>query len=270
MHTELRLTTPPEVPLEAECLSPDRLQGLSQSGIEHLQVMHGNRRAKVGDFFHVAGTGHAQLQLEGDLSRVKYIGQNMTQGEIRVDGSVGMHLGAGMRGGLISVSGDAADWVGPEMSGGRIVVDGDAGHMVGCAHRGQKQGMQGGEIFVRGSVRNELGGAMRRGLIVVGGGAGDYVGVNMRAGTIMVMGEPGIRPGAGLLRGSIILFRPVEVLPSFRSSCRMRPEFLRFYLNYLRQQNFEVPDAYVAGRYRRYCGDALEENRGELWIFDSD
>lgn len=267
MRTELRLKTSPEVPLEAECLTPTRLKGLSQSGVEHLRVMHGNQEARVGDFFRVTGNGSHELHLEGDLSRVKYIGQGMKQGEIQVHGSVGMHLGAGMSGGLITVLGDASDWVGPEMSGGRIVISGDAGHMVGSAYRGQSEGIQGGEIFVQGSVRNELGGAMRRGLIAVGGGAGDYVGVNMRAGTILVMGESGIRPGAGMLRGSIVLFEEVEMLPSFRYSCWARPEFLRFYFHYLRRQGFGIPDSYLSGRFHRYCGDAIEENRGEIWMF---
>ena len=268
MRTELQLTTAPEVPLEAECLSPDRLLGLSQAGIERLQVLHGNREARVGDFFKVAGNGQPVLQLSGDLSRVKYLGHRMTRGEVRIEGDAGMHLGAGMSGGLIHVSGDAADWVGPEMSGGRIVVRGDAGHMVGSAYRGQRVGIQGGEIFIHGSARNELGGAMRRGLIAVGGDAGDFAGVNLRAGTIVVLGECGIRPGAGMLRGSIVLMKPTELLPSFAYSSALRPVFLRFYLQHLRDCGFDIDDARFAGRYRRYCGDGIEENRGEVLMFD--
>ena len=249
MHTELQLTAAPEVPLEAECLSPDRLLGLSQAGIERLKILHGNREARVGDFFKVTGNGQPVLRLSGDLSRVKYLGHRMTSGEVRIEGDAGMHLGAGM-------------------SGGRITVRGDAGHMVGSAYRGQRVGIQGGEIFIHGSVRNELGGAMRRGLIAVGGGAGDFAGVNLRAGTIVVLGECGIRPGAGMLRGSIVLMKPVELLPSFAYSSALRPVFLRFYLQHLRDCGFEIDDAQFAGRYRRYCGDGIEENRGEVLVFD--
>ena len=269
MHTELELVTVPEVPIEAECLSPVRLKGLSQSGIERLKILHGNRTVRVGDFFRVTGNGQLFLRLQGDLSRVKYIGAGMTEGEVRIDGSVGMHLGAGMSGGLIHVSGDASDWVGPEMSGGRIVVMGNAGHMVGSAYRGQRVGIQGGEILVHGNVKNELGSAMRRGLIAVGGQAGDFVGVNMRAGTIVVMGGMGIRAGAGMIRGSIVSFEPLEMMPSFSYSCWLRPTFLRFYLCHLGQSGFEIGDEYMGGRYRRYCGDGVEENRGEILVFDA-
>jgi len=192
----------------------------------------------------------------------------MAEGEVRVNGSAGMHLGAGMSGGLIAVKGDASDWVGPEMSGGRIVVMGDAGHMVGSAYRGQTVGIQGGEILIHGNVKNELGSAMRHGLIAVGGEAGDFVGVNMRAGTIVVMGGMGIRAGAGMVRGSIVSFKPVEVLPSFSYSCRYGPVFLRFYLCHLGQSGFDIDDEMMGGIYRRYCGDSVEENRGELLVYD--
>ena len=101
MHTELELIATPEVPIEAECLSPAKIKGLSQSGIENLGMMHGNRKVRVGDFFRVTGNGQVSLRLEGDLSRVKYIGAGMKEGEIRVNGSAGMHLGAGMSGGVI-------------------------------------------------------------------------------------------------------------------------------------------------------------------------
>ena len=155
------------------------------------------------------------------------------------------------------------------MSGGRIEVMGDAGHMVGSAYRGQRVGIMGGEILIHGNVKNELGSAMRHGLIAVGGQAGDFVGVNMRAGTIIVMDEMGVRPGAGMVRGTIVSFQPVELLPTFSYSCWLRPTFLRFYLCHLGQSGFEVDDAYMGGRYRRYCGDSVEENRGEILVFDS-
>jgi len=191
--TLLKLHTPPQVPLETEVISPTSLSGLSESGIEHLQVMHGNVKAKLGDFFKVTGKGGSDIHLEGDLSNVKMIGTGMSTGKITIDGDVGMHVGMGMSGGEILVHGDAGDWVGPEMSGGRIVVKGNAGHMVGSAYRGQPAGISGGEIFIHGNAKNEIGNSMRRGFIAIGGNAGDFTGVNMLAGTIIVAGEMGIR-----------------------------------------------------------------------------
>ena len=267
--TLLHIHTQPDVPLEAETISPSIFSGLSESGIEHLRVMHGNAKAKLGDFFKVTGKGDTEIHLEGDLSNVKMIGAGMTDGKITVDGNVGMHLGAGMSGGEILVHGNAGDWVGPEMSGGRIVIEGNAGHMVGSAFRGQASGIQGGEIFVHGDAKNEIGNSMRRGFIAIGGNAGDFTGVNMLAGTIIVLGELGIRTGAGMKRGTIASFQDAQMLPSFEYSCTYHPLFLRFYLIRMREFGFnqQILDQHMNGKFKRYSGDGIELNRGEVLLF---
>ncbi len=267
--THLKLHIQPDVPLEAEVISPSTFLGLSESGIEHLQVMHGNVKAKLGDFFTVTGKGESDIHIEGDLSNVKMVGMGMSDGKITIDGNVGMHVGMGMSGGEIFVNGNAGDWVGPEMSGGRITVKGNAGHMVGSAYRGQSSGIQGGEIFIHGNAKNEIGSAMRRGFIAIGGNAGDFTGVNMLAGTIIVLGELGIRTGAGMKRGTIASFQDAQMLPSFEYSCTYHPLFLRFYLMRLREFGFrrKIQDKHISGRYKRYSGDGIELNRGEVLLF---
>ena len=267
--TLLHLHTQPDVPLEAEVLSPAAIAGLSELGIGHLQVLHGNVKAKVGDFFKVTGKGVPNIHLEGDFANVKMIGAGMSEGSITVEGSVGMHVGIGMSGGEILVKGDATDWVGPEMSGGRIIVKGNAGHMVGSAFRGQSTGITGGEIFIHGSAKNEIGNSMRRGLIAIGGDAGDFTAVNMRAGTIIVMGKMGIRTGAGMKRGTVVCFEDAPMLPSFEYSCKYQPLFLRLYLIRLQENGFErkIRGQHLNGKYRRYSGDGIELNRGEILLF---
>src|SRR2546423_667242 len=88
------------VPLQAECLTPDNLAGKSTAEVAALPVQHGNAQAAVGDFFHVEGdAGDGEVLLEGDCSRVKWVGADMKSGRLSVRGNVGMHLGAEMRGG---------------------------------------------------------------------------------------------------------------------------------------------------------------------------
>lgn len=267
MSIKLRLHTQSDVPLEMNCITPDAIKNLSQSGVEHLEIIHGNDTARLADFFTVKGKGDATIHVEGDASTIKYIGAGMTHGEIVVDGSVGMHLGCGMSGGQITVNGNAADWVGPEMSGGRIIINGNAGHMVGSAYRGQSIGILGGEIFVHGNVKNETGNSMRRGLIAVAGNAGDFTGVNLLAGSVIVMGELGGRTGAGMKRGTIVSFKDAEMLPTFEHACTYHPVFLRFYLMHLRKQGFDIDDRFINGRYDRWSGDSIELNRGEILLF---
>src|ERR1700680_733416 len=98
------------IPVEAECLTPDNLAGKSAAEIAFLPVQHGNAPAPLGDFFSVEGAaGGGEALIEGDCSRVKWIGAGMASGRITVRGDVGMHLGSGMTGGEIHVHGRAGD-----------------------------------------------------------------------------------------------------------------------------------------------------------------
>jgi formylmethanofuran dehydrogenase subunit C len=268
MVLKLTLHTTPEVPLEAEAICPDRLAGLSPAEVAKCEVHHGNRKAALGDFFRVAGGGGEEIRVEGDLARVKLIGDGMTRGRILVAGDVGQHLGAGMSGGEILVEGNTADWVGPEMRGGRIVVKGDAGHAVGSAYRGSRVGMRGGEIIVHGKAGNEVGNALRRGLIAIGGVCGDFAGVNMHSGTIIALGGLGQRSGAGMKRGSIVSMKAVQLLPTFTYACTYDPVFLRLFLLHLIARGLAVEEAQITGGYQRWSGDSVELNRGEILLFD--
>ena len=212
--------------------------------------------------------GNDNIQLEGDLSRVKLIGSGMSAGRIVIDGDVGMHVGTAMSGGEIVVEGNAGDWVGAEMTGGRLIIKGNAGHLVGSGYRGSPIGVQGGEIIVYGNAGNEVGGAMRRGLIAVGGNSGDFTGVNMLAGSIFVLGNMGWRPGAGMVRGSIISMQSAEMLPTFSYACIYHPTFMRLYLLHLRALGLPIEDAHISGLYQRWSGDGIELNRGEILLFE--
>lgn len=267
MSLELTLHTQPEVPLEADALSPDRLQSLSRRELEKLEVYYGNVRTPLAEFFTISGEYNGELHLSGDLSRVKHVGALMTSGNIHVHGDVGAHLGTGMTGGEIHVDGNAADWVGPEMQGGRIIVEGDAGHMIGAAYRGSPVGMIGGEIIIKGNVGNETGHAIRGGLIAVGGDSGDFTGVNMLAGTIVVCGQPGIRTAASMKRGTVVSLCDAEMLPTFSYDCCYHPVYIRLYLQYLDTIGLHVDETCINGNYERWSGDAVEMNRGEILIY---
>ena len=267
---KLILQQQPEVPLEAEVLSPATLSGIKIDDVPGLTLFYGNQKVPLGDFFSVADDGSDTITVEGDLSRVKLIGSDMSAGQLVVNGSVGAHLGAGMSGGLITVEGDAGDWVGRDMSGGRIVVKGRAGHLIGSAIRGSNIGMLGGEILIHGDVGNEIGNAMRRGLIAVGGGCGDFAAVNMLAGTVIVLGEMGIHGGASMKRGSLISMCEAKILPTFTYACRYQPIVMRPLLLHLRSLGMSIDDAWLSGFYKRWSGDAIEKNRGEILIYQAE
>ena len=268
MSLTLSLHTAPEVPIEADVICPDKINGNNESTLAALYILHGNQQTELGEFFKIKGQYDGEIRIEGDLSNVKHLGAAMTKGRMIIDGNVGQHLGTGMSGGEIIVEGDAADWVAPEMTGGRVIVKGNAGHMVGAGYRGSAIGMQGGEIIIHGNVGNETGHVMRSGLIVIGGSSGDFTGVNMLAGTIIVLGEMGIRNGAGMKRGTILSMHDAHMLPTFTYACTYQPTYVRMYLAYIKELGLIITDEQLIGKYKRWIGDAVELNRGEILLLD--
>ena len=162
---KLKLHTQPDVPLEAESITPAVINKLKVKEIEKVKVFHGNREVNMADFFTVSHNKTDLLEVEGDMHSIKYLGANMADGEMLIEGDVGQHLGSAMSGGFIKVNGNTGDWVAPEMSGGRLHITGNSGHCIASAYRGASKGVTGGEIIIEGNVKNELDSIMVFGLI---------------------------------------------------------------------------------------------------------
>jgi formylmethanofuran dehydrogenase subunit C len=263
----LTLKERPHVPLEAEVLSPDVVAPLGHGEVCALPVVLGKRQYRVDDFFEVEGAGGEELEIRGDVGRVKWIGCGMTRGRITIAGDAGMHLGAYMRGGTIEVTGNASDWVGAEMRGGLIHVRGNAGGQIGAAYRGSLSGMNNGTILVEGSAGIEVGMRMRRGIIAVKGQVRDFAGLQMKGGTIILMGGAEIRTGAWMLRGTIVSLTPIRLLPTFAYACAYQPTFLRLYARHLRTLGFSIPCEDGDGTYQRYSGDSSVPGKGEILVW---
>ena len=257
----------PHVPLEAEVLTPDVIAGLRHDEVRALPVVLGKRQYRLDDFFEVEGPGGEELEVRGDVGRVKWIGRGMTRGRIAIAGDAGMHLGAHMRGGTIELAGSASDWVGGEMTGGLIRVGGDAGGQVGAAYRGSLTGMSGGTILIEGSAGIEVGMRMRRGLIAVKGRVRDFAGLQMKGGTIVLTGGAELRTGAWMVRGTIVTLTPVPLLPTFTYACAYNPVSLRLYAQHLQSFGFRIPVEVTEGTYHRYTGDTSVPGKGEVLVW---
>ena len=257
---------PTGVPLEAESISPDLFADRSREEIEALPVALGNESHRLGDFFQVEGERSDQIEVDGSIPRVKWVGSGMTRGRVVIRGDVGMHVGSYMRGGEILVEGNAADFLGVEMEAGLIRVRGNAGHRAGAAYRGSKFGMRGGIILIEGDVGHEVGAYMRRGLVVIKGNAEDFLGARMAAGTICLFGQAGLRTGGGMQKGMIVCMHPVELLPTFAYDCSYAPVFLRILFKGLKRLGVQPTPQQANGLYRRYHGDLAEIGKGEILI----
>lgn len=265
----LTLKEQPNVPLEAEALAPDRTIGLANDAIRALPVYLGKRQRRLDDFFEVDGADSDQLVIQGDASRIKWIGRAMTRGQITIKGNAGMHLGAYMKGGAIEVSGNASDWIGAEMINGLIRVAGNVGGQVGAAYRGSLAGMKGGTILIGGSAGLEVGMRMKRGIIAIGGRARDFTGLQMKGGTIFLCAGAEIRTGAWMFRGTIVSLTPIQLLPTFLEASVSTPTFLRVYAKHLKSLGVSIPIEPTLGSYQRYTGDGCVPGKGEIFVWQA-
>lgn len=258
MAVMLHLKKELRVPINAECISPNVFAGKSLSKIAELQFWEGNRKRSLGDVFEVEGNcgktpSEVTIHLVGNLSKAQRICAGMTEGEVRIQGDVGMHLGEEMKGGKITVEGNAGSWVGSAMKGGVIEVRKNAGDYIGAAYRGSTKGMQGGTIIIHGNAGAEVGCYMRKGFIKVYGDIDQFVGIRMRNGTIIVKGNTKERAGAFMKGGKIILCNHVaSILPTFtidniKSKAKAEGEEIKepFYL---------------------FIGDLAEHGNGKLYV----
>jgi len=263
----LTLKEQPNVPLEAETLSPDITSMLTHDALCALPVQLGKRQRRLDDFFTVEGEASDDITIKGDARKIKWIGRGMTRGRIQVEGHAGMHLGAYMKGGSIEVSGNVTDWIGAGMTGGMIRVRGNAGGQVGAAYRGSLAGMTDGTIIVHGTAGLEVGMRMKRGVIFIGGAVRDFAGLQMRGGTIVLGGGAELRTGAWMMRGTIVSLKPLPLLPTFAYAATYNPTFIRILARTLRNLALSLPYEEREGGYERYTGDASVPGKGEILVW---
>lgn len=255
----------PEVPIEVECVAPDRFAALGEREIAALPVWQGTRAATLGDFFAVRGGRNALVRIDGDVPWADGLGTAMGGGMLRVEGRAGRGVGAGMTGGTIEVLGDAGDDAGMAMAGGVLRIAGSAGDRLGAARAGASRGATGGEIIVLGAAGALAGAAARRVLIVVVGSVGPDAARAMIAGSLVVLGAAGAGAARWSKRGTLVVMGAVAIAPTYRYACTYQPPHVRRTLTYLRQRHaLAIEDRYVHGRYRRYSGDMAELGKGEI------
>ncbi len=238
------------IAVEAEVIRPDVFAGKRREEIEGLPVWQGPAKLPLCEFFDVevqgnqgnGSTEETTIIFEGDVSRVKRIGQGMKAGRIEVLGTAGMHLGAEMVGGSILVKGDAGSWAGMEMNGGLIRIQGSAGDHVGSAYRGSWRGMTGGQILIEGNARSQLGGGLVGGQIIVEGNVENFCAIRQSGGLILVKGSAIRGVGAEMSGGTVAICGKIS---------RFSPGFMEI----SREENPLLGDLQLEGRFAKFTGD---------------
>ncbi len=247
-------------PIEAERINPDVFQNKTIAEIQKLKIWEGNKQRNLGEMFKIneINTDSEQegttITIEGDVSRVRRIASQMKNGEVLINGDVGMHLGENMQGGRVVVHGNVVGWAGSMMKGGTIEIHGNAGDYLAAPYRGSTEGMRSGKIAVYGNAGNEAGACMEKGTIKIYGNAGQFTGFRMRSGRIYVQRDCEGRTGACMADGKIIVGGHVEsVLPSFTID-NVKPK--------VKIERDEVAE----GPFYVFLGDLADNGRGKLYV----
>jgi len=212
----------PELYLECEKVNPDAFAGKTADQIAKLPGYQGKEISTLGDYFTVTGDAGAtaadtKIVINGDCTKMKYIGAKMTAGEVVVNSTTDMYTGSWMTGGKLLIKGDVHSFCGLAMKGGEFIIEGDAGNYLGAAYRGDWRGMSGGVLRIKGNAGSDVATFMTGGELIVEGDVDIHIGTHMEGGKIIVKGNANRRVGGQLVKGEIYVFGNINVMmPGFK------------------------------------------------------
>ncbi|MHB1231873.1 MAG: formylmethanofuran dehydrogenase subunit C [Burkholderiales bacterium] len=254
----------PRQPVDMSLLTPDKLHDKSSDEIAALQLASGNRKLRVDQLFELAPGDTQQIVIRASCGKLNFVGKEMTQGSITVEGDAGAYAGMYLRGGKLAVSGNTGAYAATGMTAGLMHIGGSAGDFLAASVPGDTHGMRGGTVVVEGNCGDRAGDRMRRGVVLIRGASGSYCAARMLAGTIVVEGELGICPGLRMQRGTLLAMHALQ-LPMTFNDCGVHPfPFLHLLAHHL--EALGHPLRKVPLRARRYLGDLATEGQGEILI----
>ena len=258
----LTLRAEPDVPLDAEVLTPDRLAGAQDigraAGVAR-QRARAARRVLRG-----LGSGD-DVRFEGDLRRVRYVGAGMTirggHGRRRCRGP----RGAAMGGGALPSTVTPATGPAPGCDGGTLVVRGSAGSPARRRPARRASGHARRRDRRPGDAGERAGEGLRRGLIAIGGRAGRGRGVAHAGRDDRRARRARPRRARACAAARSSRWRRAAAA-TFAFSCLYRPESCALPAPAARARARRLRE--LDGRYARWCGDGLELRRGEILILE--
>ena len=260
------LRAAPTQRLDCATLTPQSLQGKTLAEIERIELMTTRERATVADVFRLREGDHSSIVFEGGHPRLDRVGAGMSEGEILVDGEVGVEAGRLMAGGRLTIRGAAGPFAASGMKGGSLEILGDAGERLGGPLAGETAGMRGGLVHVRGAAGARAGDRLRRGVLLIEGRAGPYAGSRMIAGTIAIGGEAGELPGYLMDRGTLLLGGGAKALsPTFADCGEHELLAARLIADYVAQASARIAKLFRRP-LRRFAGDLAALGKGEILI----
>ncbi len=261
-----RLRAAPDERLDLSTLTPAHLAQMPAADIPKLVVGTSKRGLTVGDVFTVSGKAGDRVTIEGGSNRLDFIGAELAEGTVVVEGDAGICAGRSMRGGKLEIRGDAGAWLASGLTGGLVCLKGSASGLVGALRAGDKFGMMGGTVVIEGDAGDRVGERMRRGTIIVRGRCGANAGARMLGGTVWAEQGFGPAPGVLLRRGTLIGPSVEAMLPSFADAGKHDLVILRILSRYLTAALGPLAPRARSGNVRKFAGDLATIGKGEILI----
>ncbi len=242
-------------------------QKLTQKQLEQHALPTSMGAMPLGELFQVS-SGHLDcLSITESNAQLDYVGAQMRDGKMIVEGSTGDFTAAHLNGGHLQIHGDVGNHCAHAMRHGRLDVYGNAGNFAGAALAGAMHGQIGGTFVIHGDAGDCLGDRMRRGLLIVCRNAGDYPASRMIAGSIVVGGKIGNKPAFGMRRGSLFLPDHTIEQPSyFTPPLKQETMFLVLFLRHLHTLRTSLSFPVLDNGYRS-MGDLSNGGIGEIiWL----
>jgi len=207
----------PELYLECENVNPDVFAGKKIEAIAKLGAYQGKAMDTLGDYFTITGESGAtaadtKIVVNGDCTKMKYLGAKMTAGEMVVNSDCDMYTGSWMKGGKLTVNGNVHSFCGLAMAGGEFIINGNAGNYLVAAYRGDWRGMSGGVCRVKGNAGSDVASFMTGGTLIIDGDIDIHLGTHMEGGKIILKGNANRRVGGQLVKGEIFVFGKINVM----------------------------------------------------------
>jgi formylmethanofuran dehydrogenase subunit C len=261
----LVMRTSPQQRLDLSPLVPHRLAGKTAAEIGKLELQTGRERVTVADVFRLRGSDTTHIRIERATDRLDQIGQELSGGEIVVEGDAGNQAGRLMRGGRLIVKGSAGHWTASGMRNGYVEIAGSVGDRLGGPLAGETAGMRGGVAVVRGDVGERAGDRLRRGTIIVEGRAGAHAGSRMIAGTLVLRGRAGRLPGYLMRRGTIVLAADCDELSPTFVDCGVHDLVAMRLMAAFVKNHSGAAAAALRLPLRRFAGDMAVLGKGEIF-----
>ena len=93
---------------------------MSHDEVAAVRVWQGNRQVTLGELFHIdVGPGRHEgvLRMIGDFSKADYLGAELAEGTLFIQGRVGHHAAQQMRGGSLFIHGHMGEQFGRRDAG---------------------------------------------------------------------------------------------------------------------------------------------------------